>query len=197
MNKIIADIISPDELNEWSFPHLNILLQAELGQLESLNNLEQQEVDNKPTVQDENEKIMLDLTTEKLQYQEKNQILSNIFQKLDDSLAVFDKELVDMMQDIIKRSVKKIIYKEVKTDAKLIEKMIQELKPLIQSHNGIINVFLSEVDYKRLDINKQDASMSVHVNPSLAAGDIIIKSNFSEVRAILSERIDKVFGAKK
>lgn len=191
MNKENNDAICESELNEWIFPHVQI----EVKQEEPQQNVMTEEQKN-AMMEEHLLPLKLELQAIKVEYEHKINLLNDIQVKLGNALAIFDNELIDLIQDIIKKSVKKIIYKEIKADAKLIVKIINELKSTISSQNGIINVNLSEVDYERLKDDNSTQGTVINADSLLQEGDVVIKSNFTEIRSILNNRIDKMLGLK-
>lgn len=183
-------------INEWIFPDVNVALEEEVN-----NALLGTDIPKSiPKEEDPDHLAVLALRAEleemKLEYANRIDLLNTIFKKLEHPLSILDKEMVDLMQDIIKKTVKKIIHKEMKSDSKILPKIIDELKILMNEKNSTVTVSLSEVDYKRLKTNENNPSMAITVNPALNQGDVIIKSNLHEIRSIIDERIDKLFGTK-
>ncbi|MHB1948806.1 MAG: FliH/SctL family protein [Gammaproteobacteria bacterium] len=179
MEKIEIDEL---QVNEWIYPEVNTLIKKK----------------NTPPA----EEVALNLAkkeVEKLRqaYEEKLLLLDNLIKKLKNPLQILDDELAELMHELIHSSVKKIIYKELKSDPKLINNMINLLKSSIEEKGKIINVYLSPIDYERIKDIESDPTRILHVNSELSEGDIIIKSNCNEIHALLNERIDKMFRDKK
>lgn len=122
----------------------------------------------------------------------KIEILNHLLNKLKNPMSIIDEELIELIQDIIRKIAKKIICKEIISDKSLMLNMINELKGLIDAKNGIINIYMSEEDFSRLDSGKNNLSGLTNVDPALGTGDIVIKSNFAEIRAVLNERIEQL-----
>lgn len=175
MEKIQIDDL---QVNEWIYPDVDTLIKKKntLSKEEIALNLAKKEVEKLRQV-----------------YEEKVMILDNIIKKLKNPLQILDDELAELMHELVHSSVKKIIYKELKSDPKLINKMVNILKSSIEEKGQILNVFLSPVDYGKIKDIDADQTRILHMNPELKEGDIIIKSNCNEIHALLDERIDKIF----
>lgn len=132
----------------------------------------------------------------KQEYETKIQLVNQLISKFENPLVNLDKELMELIQYIIKKSIKSLIYKEMKTDTKIVNRIIRELVELIQSRSGMISIYLSEADYQRLNNEESYPSMVYKINSALSQGDIIVKSNFTEIRAILNDRINQLLGIK-
>jgi flagellar biosynthesis/type III secretory pathway protein FliH len=128
----------------------------------------------------------------KSSYENKLKIVNNLIERIQHSVAVIDTEIINMIQDIINKVSKKIIHREIQTDSDLITKMIDELKAIVPVQNSMINVCLSPYDYQQLCDDNQNPLLTMTQYESLAVGDIIIKTNTTEIRAILNDRIDQL-----
>jgi len=184
MNKTIMDDFRREETSDWSFPRVDQLINADYAVDLALEKLK-------------NESIAIAAEAENLKndYQKKLILLNTMIAKLENPLAILDTETLDWVQYIIKNAVKKIIYKELDVDPKWINKIIHELSGLIQSQNGPVTVYVSEIDYKK--INTDNASPTINllkIDDSLIEGDVIVKSQFTEIRAVITERIDQILG---
>lgn len=193
MNKVMAENFYHDESTEWTFPSVDNFLHLEPEQQSPLESESAQIEQDKNAELQENLVKVESLRTE---YQQKIAVLNKLLAKLDKPMAILDKEMLELMQFAIKNAVKKIIYKEVKSDPKIINKIIQELSQLIETQGGILSIYLSQNDYQRLMENEAQPNMQLKINPILHDGDVILKSNFTEIRAIINERIDQVLGTK-
>ena len=173
--------------DSWSFPCVEVV--------EKETHSSQDET---VTKQRENEFIaqQIALTNEleilKCEYSEKLNLVNQILTKFENPMLVFDAELAQILQDIIKKIVKNIIHKEIKKTPNLLNGMIEEIEKLIHQENGLVTVSLSETDYKRFVFDNKLPNASIHINSKLRGGDIIVKSNFTEVRAILNARLDRI-----
>lgn len=191
MSKTVDDIIVSAD---WAFPEVNRLTKMK-GNFPA-NAANQTFVEEKKHVCFEQEKKELQNMADA--YAMKMEILSNISKKLENPLMLLDDDLVDLIQEMLKKAVSKIINKEIKSDIKLVKSMIEELKASIPAQEGIMTIYLSERDHKRIMTGDEPSeNYVIKANPSLNDGDIIIKSNKAEIKAILSDRIEKLFGTKK
>lgn len=191
------------EVIEWSFPDVNIVVEVNeefnpiMKQLEKIiNPAEEKKMEEEKQIKDaeriEIENLKNQYETLKNEYEVKLQAMSIVVEKLKKPMAMIDEEIVEIINDIIKQSLKKIIYKELNHDPELILNIIEELKTFIQNKNQIVNIYLSETDYRRLDVEKNNLQDILTINAELNEGDVIIKSNSTEIRAILSDMIDKL-----
>ncbi|MDR3476548.1 MAG: FliH/SctL family protein [Gammaproteobacteria bacterium] len=194
-----------EEISEWSFPEvdeLNTDVQDDMF-IEEIHSNEdsdfseeiQQEYvpEMEPEIvvgKTEADKIHDELFLLKVDYEKKIESVNRILEKLQNPLANIDNDMVLLIQDIIKKVAHRIIQKEITLDAANIKAIIGDLHQLIQSKNGLTNVFVSQADFDRIDAAGPHLKLMVQVDNTLTDGDVIIKSNTSEVRGILSERID-------
>ncbi len=197
MAKDIVDEFCQEDSVEWSFPDLELFIKTDFEALyeENTNNS-----DGKITLENEKEDKLDNLIKEnevlKRDYQEKIALVDTVLTKLKNPISQPDKDMMELMQNVIKMAVKKIIYKEIKSDPKLVNKIIDELTALVDSHDGMVYVMVSEIDYNRLLPDYDKSKHILKVNPMLKEGDVIIKSNFSEIQAVLNDRINQVLGIK-
>lgn len=213
-----------EDVTDWSFPNLDISINSELMAevaIDSQNNAIRQDdfqennVQHNQIQQQEEQLVVANSQSEQLEpsadqaaiavskleleilkseYEKKLEILNNTINRLEKSVDVFDREIIEAIQLIIKKIVKKIIYKELESDPNLILAMIKELSEFIQPKNSVISIALSAADYKRLDIKDPKLAELISVDNSFAEGDIAVKTDFTEVRAKLSDRIDQIMG---
>lgn len=200
MTKESEDPNEPNESNEWKFPEIesfgNFEGEVQLGKnnTDSENNQEEQDDEeesvNKVKTYQKNDALIL-MEQEIIK---QNQALKNILTRIQEPLVFIDDHIINIFQDVIKKVAMKIIYKEIELDPLLIKKITDDLKLLIHSQNGTINIYLSEEDYKRIPMFAEEKSQSVIVDENLKAGDVIIKNKDTEIRALLDERIDLLMG---
>lgn len=152
-------------------------------------------IDENPIIElNKQEKDQLEMMIN--EYEKKIHLLNDVLFKLKNPISVIDEEVIDIMQDIIKKTVERIIHQEIQENKDVLIKMINELKGMVPDNSSFIKIVISEADMQKLgdDIKKIDAPIST--NPSMKEGDVIVKSEFNEVRAILSERIDSLLRVK-
>ena len=199
MGKIIIDPVNSEEIQEWKFPQIDISRHEE-DLIESVkeneNEFDNQDEDDHAMIERQKQEV-LELERQKEELKNKIAIIDKISDQLKDPLHFVNEDLIDLIQIVIKKAVKNIISKEIKSDSSLINKMIDGLKELIQEKNGMINVFMSEIDFKRFNHDETDNMIFVKSDGSLSEGDLIVKSNHAEIRAILTERLDKMIGVRK
>lgn len=171
------------KVNEWTYPDINLLLRKK----------QKLEIDENAELNSAKREV----ESLKLEHINKIQLLNQLITKLENPLQTLDTEISELMQDMIYTTIKKLIYKELKSDPKVIIKIINELKESIQEKSGIINVFLSETDFEKIKKIGCQSDLIMHANPNLSEGDVILKTNYNEIRSILGERIDKIFRNNK
>lgn len=128
----------------------------------------------------------------KQEYESRIHIADTILSKLKTPISMLDEEVMEFLQDIVKKVAKRIICREIALDPSILRSIIDELASLIDSKNGLIAIYLSSEDYHCLNTHQSTADGLVQINESLSQGDVIIKSQFAEVRALLNERIDQL-----
>jgi flagellar biosynthesis/type III secretory pathway protein FliH len=193
------------EMSDWCFPELEVGGAAVDGQNQGEGGKEDEnravsdgetlqagQANEADLVEDPNQTKINELESLKQEYEAKIAILDNLLSKLKNPTSILDEELIELIQDIIKKITKNIICREIEKDNLLLPQMINELKALIDNKNGILNIYMSQLDLVRLDSEKNNLSGLASVDDRLGTGDIIIKSNFAEVRAVLNERIEQL-----
>ncbi|VVC77109.1 hypothetical protein AQUSIP_24360 [Aquicella siphonis] len=128
----------------------------------------------------------------KLEYESRINAVNQLLGKLKAPLSMVDEEVIELMQDVVKKITKRIICKEISTDPSVFIRMLDELKKMIDSKNGLITIYLSSDDYHRLNADQTGSQGLASIDSSLQQGDVVIKSNFAEVRALLNDRIDQL-----
>ena len=180
----MSNTIETEKLDEWCFPELNKLNFHEKNDDLSLQLLE-------------NKKVNQELQNLKEEYEKKIESINRIIEKLQDPSLIFDNDLIELLEDIIKSSVKKIIFRELQSDPGLIRNIITELTSLVSDEKSVVTVYVSEQDNQRLFAEKNKSRKTktapvVMVSSDLNEGDVIVKSNFKEIRAILNDRINQI-----
>lgn len=180
--------------NGWEFPDIQTFENFSQDLLFPSGNDNFQDDDDKEAKK-EPAKSDLELQLEEKinEYNTKAKILNDILVKLNEPLATLDEQLINILQDMIKKIISKIISKEIQADPELMKKMIEELKALIHEKNGLINVNLSEEDFNRMQSGEEKIP-SILMNKELHSGDVVVQSKETEIRALLAERIDLLMG---
>ena len=163
----------------WCFPPLEKgeAIVAQAG-FESPN-----EPDYKDSLQEKNENAMLN----HLHY------LESLGLKMQGLLDEIDEHFITNILLLIRKTVKKIILKELTVDDQLFREMVlqvvDKIKPLPDS--CVVNV--SQDDLALFQQNPL-SFLTVEVNPRLEKGDFLIKTPFTEVEALLEKRINLLLG---
>lgn len=136
----------------------------------------------------------LGLEREKMvaEHENKMSVIVKIIEKIRNPLSIIDDEMTDIIIDMVKQISKKIILKEIELDKKVINDVIDDLKSYIPSHNQIISIAVSDGDYARLNVEQHHLKDFLTANSSLNVGDVIVKSNYTEVRAMVDDRINQI-----
>jgi hypothetical protein len=132
----------------------------------------------------------------KLEYEKKLELLNQVTQKLENPLAIINEQMIETVHFIIKKCVRCLIYKEIKSDPKLINRISKEVSELITAEDGMISIQISEADYSRLSDSIDNSKWIYKVNPDLSEGDVIVQTKYAEVRAILNTRLNQMIGTK-
>lgn len=131
----------------------------------------------------------------KVEYEKKILLLESIIKQMEKPLLDMDEESILLVQSIVKKSIKNLIHVKLNEDPKVIADLIHELIALAHDKNDAVTISLSEVDYNRLNNSGNfEFSKFMIMDTALSACDVIVKANFSEIRAVLDERIDKILG---
>lgn len=194
MDKLIAEDFSHEESTEWSFPVVDLIIEDESTAL--VRDQSQVLLDAAREKEEAATHIVAEAEKLKYEYHKRLDLLNKLITKLDNPMAILDKEMQTLLQYVIKAAVKKLIYKEIESDPELLTRVIDEVSGLIQEKDGMLTVFLSELDYSRIVAEHDQPTRALRVNSTLREGDVIVKSNFSEIRAVLDERINQILGMK-
>jgi hypothetical protein len=192
----------PEEQNTWDFPDVN-----SEGGVENTHDFQEGyateenvsvKTDKDPEIPAEAEPTEYEIKLKEVEILKhdcdvKLRYLGTLINKIESMDIVLDNDLIQIMQDIIQKVIKKIIHKELQTDPALLPSLILELKKLVpEQKKALISVMVSDADYATIKDAFSDAGFSLMPQADLAAGDIIVKSNAAEVRAILNDRIDQL-----
>ena len=181
--------------NEWAFPTMEsneqetnfietTTIASEKKESMSISEVQQQQVVNSAQAEQ--------LERLKSEYERKLALLNNVISQVDNSFSNLDDEISVIISNMIKGAIKKIILKEINLEPAIINNMIEELKTITKTNTSLCSIFVSSTDYQLLGLDK--ASATVKVDNSLSSGDVVIRSNSSEIKAILDERIEKLLG---
>lgn len=185
------------DVYEWAFPDVDSISNDDDGNLSVIENEMDSEVLNQSeSLESDNQEVSLisnnEIETIKAELAAKIGILNTIIKKLKYPMSIVDDELIEILLEIIKKVVTKLIHREINSDANLMNQMISELTSLIQTKDGMVTIYTSAQDYQRLNNDNVPPLNLICVDDALKEGDILIKSNTSEVRAMLNERIDNL-----
>ncbi|WP_133128857.1 FliH/SctL family protein [Legionella nagasakiensis] len=172
--------------NVWRYPDVEEKLDREPVLLETkipVENIEQSDAQNEPEPPPPNLEL-----TKRLTY------LDAIAHDLNAYVTQIDRELLMCLVRVIKKTVKKIILKELQHDESLLPQMIDETLSLLSQLEGC-QLYVSEKDYACFtDKEIMPAQITIKTDKTLEPGDFIIKSKHNQIEAILSDRLDALFG---
>lgn len=94
---------------------------------------------------------------------------------------------------LIKKAVKKIIFKEIEVDETLLETMIQAQLETLPDKVSPCTVFISRDDKGLTTNNVFLTSLAFKVDDALKKGDFIIQTDVSSIEALLADRINRLF----
>jgi flagellar biosynthesis/type III secretory pathway protein FliH len=139
--------------------------------------------------EDSFESIKSELEMLKQEYLQRIIYVNNLINDLKNSSALITNDIVEIIKEIIHKITYHIIQKEINLDDTLIKKCIETLIEFLPYKNGIFTVYLAQSDVDKIEaLGNQSILAKVH--PEFNSGDILIKSNSAEIRALLSERIN-------
>lgn len=172
-------------LADWAFPLVENTFLNE-GESTSLETNKDDEIEK------EKQKLIKEFNQLKFEYENKIETLNTLLNELKDPIDIINDEMMEILENIIKKSVKALIFKEIHTDPTLIKSIILELKKIIKDKNGMLHICVSEIDYQRLDSETISPETSLSIDTSLREGDVIIRSKSTEIRAVLDERLEQI-----
>lgn len=132
------------------------------------------------------------LDKEKIDLAEKTSLVEEISKNLQNLLLEFDDNLLDLLTNLVKRTVESIVIKEINVDRNVLLNMIHALQNSLAHENELTTVFLSEHDANLLHSLELDEAIKLVVDPSLSSGDIRLKNKYSEISALLKQRINQL-----
>jgi flagellar biosynthesis/type III secretory pathway protein FliH len=185
-----------DDLDEWNFPFLN----PETHQFDTDRFLFGDgegavfEAPKEPTPEEKlaalKEQYEQELVAIKKEYIEKAELLNQTIKKINQAADQLDAEFTQLVEAMIKRIATKIIGREIELDKMLLPKIIEELKGNLHTGNGPVRIYLSATDFAKLELN--DPAVQINIDDTLQSGDVVIKTTYNEIYALLSERIDRL-----
>lgn len=140
---------------------------------------------------------MLDRTKEEeadTLLEKKLMYLDSIACQMTQRLSEFDTELFPHILTLIKKTVKKIILKELACDDSRFPEMIASEAHSMMRENQACVVYVCSDYHELFDNHVTLAALDIRIDETLAPGDFIIKNSFSELQAILEQRLNRLFG---
>jgi flagellar biosynthesis/type III secretory pathway protein FliH len=125
---------------------------------------------------------------------DKIQYVESLGTELRRTLAGLDENLLSNIILLIKKTVKKIILKELILDEDRLKAMINDSLAAINRHNEACVIYVSEDDFTMFDQETSLHHLDIRCDSSLSRGDFVIKTKLSELESILEQRLTTLFG---
>lgn len=187
--------------NEWKFPELNNpLMDPQAIFTSGLDVVENIGIDTPilasqapDPLQEALQQKEAELAQLKHEYSERINLSNQVLAHLANQVRLIDEEVLDYINDVIRKVTFRIIHQELKQDAELLPKMLRRLLDEVPEQKAPVTVFVSSADKEQLAEMTAD-NVIWQTDANLNSGDIIVKTHIAEVRAVLSERIDHLLG---
>lgn len=157
-----------------------------------LEKISQNNIKRDDVVSDELHKKEQLLGKEKNELENLIHLVKNISVKLKSFLMDIDYGLIELLTYTVKKISEQIILKEIEVNPNILVNMIDELRNLLAHDNELTKILISEHDALMLQKVDLGGDLNIVVNASLSSGDIVLKNEYSEVAALLRERIDQL-----
>jgi flagellar assembly protein FliH len=178
-----TDVTEPGQ-KDWIFPDMDNYKNPDEEYTRKLNQALREQVD-----------IKNELEKTKKSYEEKLTVVNELFQLVEDPVGEVSQEVLTLFHDILRKIAKKILLKEIEVDKSRLKVMVEEVRQLVKSQKDMVTVCVSPKDAENFAEEKDKLKFRLTVDDTLATGDIMVKSQVSEIRAILSDRIDQLIKA--
>lgn len=132
-------------------------------------------------------------TSKEKEFDSHIEYIEKIGAELKKMLLDIDKNFLKMIFSLIKKSVEKIILKEISVDENILVNMIEDCLLKINQDNECI-VYVCAEDYVLVEKKCSLTHIAIEIDPALGKGDFIIKNKVSELEAILEQRLNLLFG---
>jgi flagellar biosynthesis/type III secretory pathway protein FliH len=186
------NLTNNDEMTALLFPEIHKQIDEALDTIKESNKNATDSANERDNPHEYDHERFQELEKLKSDYESRLVYLNNIIDKLKTPLSIIDAELLEVIQDIIKKMTKRIICKEITTDPNIFTQIINDLKSMLDTKDGMITIYLSEKDYHQFNTSNHHTLGLTNIDSSLNQGDVIIKSNFAEIRALLDDRIEQL-----
>jgi len=125
------------------------------------------------------------------------ELLTKINQELAQSVKQIDETLLTQIITCIKKVTHKIILSELKQNDDALAAMIENTLETLKTQSPC-TILISPDDFQRLQNLKSDGTITaIQPEPSLSEGDYKIITPTGSISAILTERIETLFGLTK
>lgn len=148
-----------------------------------------------PPINEENEKIKLQLEKLQVEMEDKLSVVNNLIQIFQSRLGALSNELCTEVDYVIKKIVKKLIHNEINQNYNIMSKLIEHYSSLIKAGEKILSVHVSPDVYHKIQTVDEKFKDLIVANHELAIGDLIIKTESTSLRAILDETINSIMSS--
>jgi len=186
-----------DKNHTWSFPDMEYLseggavasqLKFEIKKLENRINELTNEL-NLKNKEIEQQRIFMEAVNAKQSEQQVS--FDKCLEKLTGSLPQLNNDHILLVTNVVKMLVKKIIYKELDKDDKIIKKMLSDLLEQI-NQEGSLTVEVSQKDFSILSQSKLAKNIKLIMREGLQPGDITVLAESSAYVQRIGQMIDTI-----
>lgn len=142
---------------------------------------------------DEAEQLRQQLQAKEALLDEKINYLDAMALKLSEQFVEAEALLLKNTVHLIKKTVHKLILKELSVDADTINTMLNHSMETISSNEHPCVIYVSKSDMKHTENNIFLSHVQFKVNELLNPGDFMIENAFFSLEAILEKRINRLF----
>lgn len=196
--------LSSNNLAEWNFPDVDsIIISDDMVEFISGDKKKEEKISPEELERQrflaEIEEIKLNLSrlteetaVKKQEYESNIDTIKHLIDKFNNPAALIESDIVEVMEFIIKKMVKKITLRDIELDPNILLQVVGEIKNTANTDDAPIKIYFSKHDFDLLLEFKIPDQYKIYEDPELHHGDIIIKSDFTEVRAKLDDRIEQL-----
>lgn len=180
---MVAEDPKPSDYELWSFPPLDETVDDHAL-------LELEPIIYEPAV----DPGLAEVEALKQSLRDQNHLLSTLYQDMQKKLLETDAELVIKLSALIRKTVKRLIGKELEADpALLADTVAKTMQDMEEKHAS--ELLLSPEDYKIWnDQGIKVEGLQLKEDPQLQKGDYKITTPNSEIISILEDRLKAIFG---
>lgn len=143
---------------------------------------------------DDSVPLVLNVPEDKSAFLEQIQYLDILGMQMKKLLMEIDASLLVSMIALIRKTVKKIVLKELEIDENALKEMIGVSLAKINRDDETCIIHISEQDQSIFENTTPLQHVVIKTDATLQKGDYVIKSKLSELEAILEQRINTLLG---